>query len=72
MEEYKIISKDDLENLIRDRIKLRCLEFSKVSNWNKYEEAMNDYKDMINNVAGSLTDMYQDYKFSNIKVMKTK
>lgn len=42
--EMKLIRKDELAGLLRDRWKLRCLEMAGVDNWTWYDQAMNDYK----------------------------
>ena len=38
--EMKLIRKDELAELLRDRWKLRCLEMAGVDNWTWYDQAM--------------------------------
>ena len=40
----KLIRKDELAELLRDRWKLRCLEMAGVDNWTWYDQAMSDYE----------------------------
>lgn len=40
----KLIRKDELAELLRDRWKLRCLEMAGVDNWIWYDRAMSDYE----------------------------
>ena len=40
--EMKLIKKDELAKLLRDRWKLRCLEMAGVDNWIWYDQAMDD------------------------------
>lgn len=42
--EMKLIRKDELAELLRDRWKLRCLEMAGVDNWTWYDQAMSDYE----------------------------
>lgn len=41
--EMKLIRKDELAKLLRNRRKLHCLEMAGVDNWIWYDQAMNDY-----------------------------
>ena len=41
--EMKLIRKDELAKLLRNRWKLRCLEMAGVDNWIWYDQAMDDY-----------------------------
>ena len=41
--EMKLIKKDELAKLLRDRWKLRCLEMAGVDNWIWYDQAMDNY-----------------------------
>lgn len=42
--EMKLIRKNELAELLRDSLKLRCLEAAGVDNWEWYDEAMYDYE----------------------------
>lgn len=42
--EMKLIRKDELAELLRDRWKLRCLEMAGVDNWTWYDQAISDYE----------------------------
>ena len=39
----KLIRKDELAKLLRNRWKLHCLEMAGVDNWIWYDQAMDDY-----------------------------
>lgn len=41
--EMKLIRKDELAKLLRNRWKLHCLEMAGVDNWIWYDQAMDDY-----------------------------
>ena len=41
--EMKLIKKDELAKLLRNRWKLHCLEMAGVDNWIWYDQAMDDY-----------------------------
>jgi len=55
----KLISKEELADLIRDSIKLSYLEAGGVDNWTWYDEALTEYNeaDLDNDI---LTDKYKD------------
>ena len=59
--EMKLIRKDELAKLLRDRWKLRCLEMAGVDNWTWYDQAMDDYN------ADEYTDdeLTKDYDEAN-------
>lgn len=41
--EMKLIRKDELAKLLRNRWKLHCLEMAGVDNWIWYDQAMDNY-----------------------------
>ena len=55
----KLIRKDELAELLRDRWKLRCLEMAGVDNWTWYDEALTEYnEDDLDD--DTLTNEYKD------------
>lgn len=57
--EMKLISKEELADLLRASNKLSCLEAGGVDNWTWYDEALSDY-DYIDN--DTLTKDYETYE----------
>ena len=57
----KLIRKDELAKLLRNRWKLHCLEMAGVDNWIWYDQAMDDYN------ADEYTDdeLAEDYNEAN-------
>lgn len=55
----KLISKEELAELLRASYKLSCLESGGVDNWTWYDEALSDYcnEDLDDN---TLTEEYKD------------
>lgn len=59
----KLIRKDELAELLRDRWKLRCLEMAGVDNWTWYDHALSEYFDDENMEDDDyLTDDYKTYE----------
>lgn len=54
----KLISKEELADLIRDSIKLSYLEAGGVDNWTWYDEALSDYDSDLDDDI--LTEDYKD------------
>ena len=57
--EMKLISKEELADLLRASSKLSCLEAGGVDNWTWYDEALSDY-DYIDD--DTLTEDYETYE----------
>lgn len=57
--EMKLISKEELADLLRASSKLSCLESGGVDNWTWYDEALSDYcnEDLDDD---TLTEEYKD------------
>ena len=57
--EMKLISKEELADLLRASSKLSCLEAGGVDNWTWYDEALSDYcnEDLDDD---TLTEEYKD------------
>lgn len=55
----KLISKEELADLLRASYKLNCLEAGGVDNWTWYDEALSDYCDEDLD-DDTLTEEYKD------------
>lgn len=56
--EMKLISKEELADLLRASSKLSCLETGGVDNWTWYDEALSDYDSDLDDDI--LTEDYKD------------
>lgn len=56
--EMKLISKEELADLLRASNKLSCLEAGGVDNWTWYDEALSDYDSDLDDDI--LTEDYKD------------
>lgn len=56
--EMKLISKEELADLLRASSKLSCLEDGGVDNWTWYDEALSDYDSDLDDDI--LTEDYKD------------
>ena len=56
--EMKLISKEELADLLRASSKLSCLEARGVDNWTWYDEALSDYDSDLDDDI--LTEDYKD------------